>query len=263
MLAMLEKSNRELESFAYITSHDLQEPLRKIQAFGERLTKNYGEGLGEEGTDFIQRMRSAASRMQVMVNDLLTYSRITTRAGEFVEVDLNRIASEVIEDLEIRIADSGGQVIVERLPKIMADASQMRQLLQNLTVNGLKFHRRNVPPVVKISSQESAVGSQSADGNQPVAGDGEKANHEIMLIIEDNGIGFDEKYAERIFLPFQRLHSQDVFEGTGIGLAICRKIAERHGGTITAHSTPAVGSRFVIRLPRHLINVEGDLHEPQ
>lgn len=251
MLAMLEQSNRELENFAYITSHDLQEPLRKIQAFGDRLTRNFTAELGEEGNDYIQRMRSAANRMQVMVNDLLAYSRVTSRASAFVPVDLNRIAAEVIEDLEVRIGDSQGKVLVDPLPVIVADNSQIRQLLQNLITNGLKFHRKDVPPVVKVTCEDMV---SSTNG---------KPHEEIILVVEDNGIGFDEKYLDRIFLPFQRLHSHDVFEGSGIGLAICRKIVERHGGTITAKSTLGSGSRFIIRLPRYPVNVEGEPHEQQ
>ncbi len=251
MLAMLEKSNRELENFAYITSHDLQEPLRKIQAFGDRLTKVYAEELGDEGADFIQRMRSAASRMQIMINDLLSYSRVTTRASSFVDVDLNRVASEVIEDLEIRISDSNAQVIVDPLPVIVGDPSQMRQLMQNLITNAIKFHRKGVDPLVKISCQKQMIHLNGSDVE------------EVLIIVEDNGIGFDEKYAERIFQPFQRLHSRDVFEGSGIGLAICRKIAERHSGSITAHSTPGKGSRFIITLPRYPTHAIGGSHDPQ
>jgi signal transduction histidine kinase len=245
MLVIVERSNRELENFAYITSHDLQEPLRKIQAFGDRLSKRYTSQLGEEGVDFVQRMSSAANRLQVMIGDLLTYSRITTRAHEFALVDLNQAANEVLADLEVRIAETGGKVTFDKLPIIQADASQIRQLLMNLINNALKFHRPDIPPEVKISSEAIDM---EIDG-QPAPG--------ILLYVEDNGIGFEEKYIDRIFQAFQRLHGHNVYEGSGIGLAICRKIVERHGGSITAESVPGSGSRFIVKLPVHSQILEG------
>jgi signal transduction histidine kinase len=244
MLVVVERSNRELESFAYITSHDLQEPLRKIQAFGDRLSRRYASSLDEEGNAFVQRMSASANRMQSMINDLLDYSRITTRAREFRQVDLNDVAAAVISDLELRITETEARLEVAPLPVILADESQMRQLLQNLTMNALKFRQPGAPPHIQICCEET-----------PVNNNGDR---DILLIVEDNGIGFDEKYLDRIFQPFQRLHSQDVFEGSGIGLAICRKIAERHGGSISAQSKPGSGSRFIVRLPRYTVSQQGD-----
>jgi PAS domain S-box-containing protein len=229
----LERSNRELQDFAYIASHDLQEPLRKIQAFGERLETKFADVLQEEGQGYLERMRSSAARMQTLINDLLSYSRVTTKAQPFISVDLEKIAQEVLMDLAERIHENNGRIEIEELPQIEADPLQMRQLFQNLIGNGLKFHRPNIPPRICIS------GSTIYKGNEKYA----------EITVEDNGIGFDEKYLNRIFQPFQRLHGRGQYEGSGIGLAICRKIVERHDGTISARSSPNEGSTFVIHLP--------------
>ena len=225
----LEQSNRELEDFAYVASHDLQEPLRKIQAFGDRLSAKYAAELPEQARDYITRMQSAAQRMQILINDLLSFSRVTTRAHPFVKVDLGVVAHEVAHDLETRTHEVNGRIVIGGLPVIDADALQMRQLLQNLASNALKFHREDEPPVVEIG--------------------GSVANGHVSITVADNGIGFEEKYADRIFTMFERLHGRGKYDGTGIGLAICRKIAERHGGTISATSTPGSGSRFTVVLP--------------
>jgi signal transduction histidine kinase len=237
----LERSNRELQDFAFVASHDLQEPLRKIQAFGDRLKSKYGASLNEDGNDYLERMGSAARRMHTLINDLLTYSRVTTKAQPFVEVNLDEIAREVLTDLEIRVQQTGGRVALEGLPSIEADALQMRQLLQNLIGNALKFHRPDVAPQVTIRSRIL---------NREEAGLVESKAEEVCeLKIEDQGIGFDEKYLDRIFTPFQRLHARTDYEGTGMGLAVCRKIVERHGGTITAQSVVGQGTTFVVMLP--------------
>lgn len=233
----LERSNRELQDFAYVASHDLQEPLRKVQAFGERLNAKFAPALGDEGRDFLARMQNAARRMQNLINDLLLFSRVTTKANPFQQVDLARIVSEVLSDLEVRIQQTGGKVKVRELPTLEADPSQMRQLMQNLISNSLKFHKPGVPPVVEISASISAGSTESPLG--PIC----------EIRVEDNGIGFEEKYLDRVFAVFQRLHGRTEYEGTGIGLAICRKIAERHLGHITARSTPGRGSIFIVRVP--------------
>ena len=225
----LQQSNRELEDFAYVASHDLQEPLRKIQAFGDRLRGRYAEALSAEGLDYVDRMQRAANRMQALINDLLTFSRVTTKGQPFVPVDLATVAREVVHDLDTRIHDTGGEVVVGALPMIDADPMQMRQMLQNLVGNALKFHRPDVPPRVE-------VGASVDDGT-------------AQIRVVDNGIGFEERYADRIFTMFERLHSRGSYEGTGIGLAICRKIAQRHGGDITASSRPGEGSVFLVTLP--------------
>ena len=238
--AELQRSNRELQDFAYVASHDLQEPLRKIQAFGDRLKMKHRSELSDEAGDYLDRMQSAARRMHTLINDLLTFSRVTTKAQPFVPTDLNRIAGEVLDDLEVRTQQSGGTVDVSGLPTIDADPLQMRQLFQNLIGNALKFHREGVPPIIKVRGR---LAGESSNGGAP-----ENAR-QYEITVEDNGIGFDEKYLDRIFTPFQRLHGRGVYDGTGIGLAVCRKIAERHGGTLTARSTPGEGSTFVVTLP--------------
>lgn len=234
--AKLEGSNRELEEFAYIASHDLQEPLRKVKAFGDRLQARYSSALDERGLDYLVRMQDAATRMQALIDGLLTYSRVTTKARPFVPVDLSQVAREVISDLEVRIEQARGQVETEDLPTIKADPIQMRQLLQNLIVNALKFHREDEPPVVRIYAKV------------PV-GEGASSNGLCQILVQDNGIGFDERHTDRIFQVFQRLHGRGHYEGTGIGLATCRKIVERHGGNITAKSSPGQGATFIVTLP--------------
>ena len=231
-MTKLEHSNQALQDFTAIASHDLQEPLRKVTAFGNMLKQKCGSSLGEQGNDYMQRILKANQRMQSLLTALLEYSRLTTKTNPFGEVNLSNLIGEVLSDLEIRIAKTGGQVHVGILPVISADPTQMRQLFQNLIGNALKFHKEGEKPLVKIQSP---------------------ANKQMIRIsVEDNGIGFDEKHIERIFAPFQRLHGRSEYEGTGMGLAICKKIVERHGGSITAKSTPGKGSLFVIDLPlRH------------
>lgn len=232
----LEANNRELQEFAFIASHDLQEPLRKIQAFGDRLKTRHADTLGETGRDYLERMQSAAGRMQMLIENLLALSRVTTKAQPLAPVDLTQIVREVVSDLEVRIEQSGGRVEVGALPTIEADALQIRQLFQNLIGNALKFRHAEIPPVVKVSAECSSNGEQSSEGV-------------CRFIVQDNGIGFDEEYRDRIFAPFQRLHGRGEYEGTGIGLAICRKIVERHNGQITAQSQPGQGATFIVTLP--------------
>jgi PAS domain S-box-containing protein len=238
----LERSNRELQDFAYVASHDLQEPLRKIVVFGERLQEKAAERLEPETLDYLQRMRKAASRMQSLINDLLAFSRVTTKAQPFTQVNLAQTAREVIEDLEGRIELTKGRVEQGELPVIDAEPLQMRQLLQNLLGNALKFRRPEVPPVVKI---EAKVFSGVLPHSPP-----DTAHQNLCeLTVSDNGIGFDEKYLDRIFNVFQRLHTRNEYEGTGMGLAITRKIVLLHGGFITARSSPGQGAAFIATLP--------------
>lgn len=226
----LERSNQELQSFAYVSSHDLQEPLRKIQAFGDRLKSRYGYVLDERGLDYLARMQSAAVRMQSLIIALLAYSRIMTQYEPFVQVDLNKIIGGVISDLDLLVEDVNGRIHVSSLRDVEADATQMRQLFQNLISNALKYHKKDVPPIVHIDGQNLK-------------------NGRYQITVSDNGIGFDEKYLDRIFEVFQRLHGRDKYEGTGVGLAICRRIVERHHGSIIAKSTLEEGTSFEIILP--------------
>lgn len=238
--AKLEASNRELQDFASVASHDLQEPLRKIQAFGDRLKTKYGDALGDGGRDYLGRMQNAAGRMQTLINDLLTFSRVTTKAQPFVAVALREVAEGVVSDLEARVELSGGRVELGEMLTLEADPLQMRQLLQNLIGNALKFHRPAEPPLVRVWCERVAP-----DGRGGGAPEGEFCR----VHVADNGIGFDEKYLDRIFTVFQRLHGRQAYEGTGVGLAVCRRIAERHGGSITATSEPGRGSTFIVTLP--------------
>lgn len=236
--AALERSNRELQDFAYVASHDLQEPLRKVMVFGDRLKTKYGNAIGTEGLDYLDRMQKAAARMQALINDLLTFSRVTTKPQPFAPVNLTRIANEVISDLETRIEQVKGTVVVEDLGQIHAEPLQMRQLFQNLIGNALKFHKPESPPQVRVSATRHR--------ETPAAG---LPREYISISVADNGIGFDEKYNDRIFQVFQRLHGRTSFEGTGMGLAITRKIAEHHQGRVTARSKPGEGSTFIVTLP--------------
>ncbi len=240
--AQLERSNRELQDFAYVASHDLQEPLRKIVVFGERLREKATDRLDPETLDYLQRMQKAASRMQNLINDLLAFSRVTTKAQPFLRVDLAHTLREVVEDLEGRIETSKGRIETGVLPAIDAEPLQIRQLFQNLIGNALKFRRPETPPVVKI---EAKIFS----GILPEAAPDALPQQLCELTVTDNGIGFEEKYLDRIFNVFQRLHTRNEFEGTGMGLAIARKIVLYHGGTITAKSKPGQGSTFIVTLP--------------
>ena len=239
----LERSNKELQDFASVAAHDLQEPLRKVQVFGGRLKAKCGKALGEQGGDYLTRMQSATGRMQILINDLLSLSRVTTRARPFVSINLGKVVRRVLSDLEVRVEQTGGRVEVGELPSLEADPTQIRQLLQNLIGNALKFHRKDVPPLVKVHAEH-------LHGNGTgLAADSNGNGKCCRIIVEDNGIGFDEKYLGLIFTVFQRLHGRGEYEGAGVGLAICRKIAERHGGSITAKSTLGEGASFLITLP--------------
>jgi signal transduction histidine kinase len=238
----LARSNAELEQFASVTSHDLQEPLRKIRMFGDRLETRLGEELPEEPAADLRRMQNAAARMQRLIEDLLTFSRVTSRGQEFARVDLNRVTEEVISDLEARVVELGASVEVSDLPVIEADQTQMRQLMQNLISNALKFHREGEPPVIRIRGDVIAAQAPRFSHEAAAAG-------RCVITVEDNGIGFEDKHAERVFAAFQRLHSRSEYEGTGIGLSIARKIVWRHGGDISAKSVPERGSTFTVTLP--------------
>ncbi|WP_213610979.1 sensor histidine kinase [Pseudoalteromonas sp.] len=246
----LSRSNRELEEFAFVASHDLQEPLRKIQAFSDRLESMFKDELGEKGTDYIARMKNAAQRMSNLINDLLAFSRVTTRGKDFTDTNLNSILNDILSDLEIAIYESGAQVFVDDMPIIQADPSQMQQLFLNLISNAVKFRRPSVEPIINVNFERTSEFSE--DHNCDVSW--------YIISVKDNGIGFSAEYADKIFVPFQRLHGRSQYKGTGIGLSVCRRIVERHGGTITAISTPDEGATFIIKLPvdAELFTLQGE-----
>ena len=240
--AELARSNAELEQFAYVASHDLQEPLRKIQAFGDRLKSKCDAAGLQDGRDYLERMQSAAARMQTLINDLLTFSRVISATQPFVPVDLAAVTKEVLTDLELRIEQSKAKIEVGSLPTIEADPLQIRQLLQNLIGNALKFQPAGAQPLIQVKAETV---------QRPFAGgpEGSPTDEVCELIVQDNGIGFDEKYLDKIFAMFQRLHGRSEYEGTGVGLSVCRRITDRHGGTITARSKPGEGAAFIVTLP--------------
>lgn len=232
----LENSNRELQEFAYIASHDLQEPLRKISTFGDRLQERLASQIQDRDLDYLKRMQDAARRMRNLIEALLSYSRVSTKSNPFESVELDKVLTTVLSDLEIRIKETGATIQIKPLPVVTGDPLQIHQLFQNLISNALKFHKKDEPPVVEILPGWSRRKGDSAQG-------------QVTIRISDNGIGFDEKHKERIFAPFQRLHSRDEYEGTGIGLAICAKIVKRHEGEIKVQSKPGIGTTFLISLP--------------
>jgi PAS domain S-box-containing protein len=238
----LEASNRELQEFAYVASHDLQEPLRKIVTFGSRLQERSRDSLDDTARDYLARMQGAASRMQALIEALLQYSRVTSKSEAYQPLELEAVVREVLSDLEVAVETSGVQVDVGPLPRVLASPVQMRQLFQNLIGNALKFRRPDVPPRISVSS---------ARVDEPAVEEDSQVNERRFweVTVADNGIGFDQKYAERIFGVFQRLHPRQEYAGTGVGLAICRKIVEKHGGSITAHGVPEQGATFRVRLP--------------
>jgi PAS domain S-box-containing protein len=238
-LTRLAASNAELEQFAYVASHDLQEPLRKIRAFGDLLVEEFHQQLDEEGRDYVERMQRAAGRMQTLIDDLLTLSRVVRKGQQLRQVDLNEVVQSVLVDLEERITSAGARVDVGLLPTLEADPTQMWQLFQNLISNALKYRRGDVAPRVKVEAQPTRSPGGAARG----------MNRLWQMIVSDNGIGFEPQQAQQVFQAFQRLHGRGAYEGTGMGLTICRRIAECHGGSIRAEGEVGVGARFIIVLP--------------
>ena len=224
----LERSNRELEQFAFMASHDLQEPLRKIEMFGDMLLER-ATSLNEQERNYVDRMRNASGRMRDMVEGLLQLSRVTTQGKAFIPVDLSQVTSEILHDLEGQIRRTGGRINVGPLPMIEGDALQLHQLMQNLIGNALKYHQPGTPPQVDIYAKQHS--------------------EQVKIFVEDKGIGFEQEDAERIFQPFQRLVGRSQYEGSGMGLAICHRIVERHGGEIAAHSKPGHGTTVIVTLP--------------
>jgi signal transduction histidine kinase/CHASE3 domain sensor protein len=240
----LKRSNQDLEQFAYVASHDLQEPLRKIRAFGDRLAARYEDKLDEIGIEYITRMQQASARMQKLIEDLLSFSRISSGHEQFTRVDPTTVVNEVVDDIEGQILREKAKVGVKPIAQINADRGQIRRLFQNLISNAIKFHKPGALPVVEISgSIISAAEAEKEFGFQLIE------NSYVRIVVKDNGIGFDEKYADKIFNIFQRLQGRAEYEGTGIGLAICRKIMMNHRGYIRAKSIPNQGSEFILIFP--------------
>ena len=239
----LNRSNQDLEQFAYIASHDLQEPLRKIMAFGDRLSTKYGEELGSDGQFYLSRMLDAASRMKILMENLLSYSRVSTKTEPFELVDLGLTVEGILSDLEMKIQDVDAQITMMKMPTLNALPTQMQQLFQNLITNALKFIKPNVKPIISIEAYETDFQEVSLVG-VPF-----KHDKYYKIVVSDNGIGFDAEYAEKIFLIFQRLHGRSEFEGTGLGLAICKKIVDNHHGYIIAKSELNKGATFTVYLP--------------
>lgn len=229
----LEQSNKELEHFATIASHDLQAPLRKIQAFSDMLKQSDGDTLSKEGKDYLERLCKSTQRMSHLITDLLDLSRVTRRGKPFQKVDISQVLSGVLDELHEYKRAVNGHVEAGELCTVDADPDQIYLVLKNLIENGLKFHQEGIPPIVKISSSvEKNAGREYC-----------------QITVEDNGIGFKDEYKDKIFEIFQRLHGTDAYSGTGMGLALVKKITERHEGSIEVTSTPGEGSTFIIRLP--------------
>ncbi len=238
----LNVSNDELAQFAYVASHDLQEPLRKITAFSDLLLEQYKSQLQGDGELYLQRISGSAGRMRNLITDLLNYSRVS-RANAIEEIDLNLVYSQVKDDLEILIKEKKAVMKAGDLPVVKGDLSEFRQLFQNLLTNALKFSKNDEPPSIQILAEPAT------DEDTWRLPEKRPGLHYLVIRFIDNGIGFEPEYADKIFVIFQRLHGRDSYEGTGIGLAICKKIAEKYGGTIYATSTPGQGATFTVILP--------------
>jgi len=240
-ITLLEVANKDLDRFAFMASHDLQEPLRKIRTFSDRLFLKYKEILDQEGKTNIIRIQKAGERMQLLINDILTFSKLSVEDGLFVQIDLNKLIDEVITDMEDEVKEKKAKISVQQLPAMFANPGLIRPLFHNLISNALKYSKKQIEPVINIHSEISPA----LNGN----GNKEANSKYCRIFIEDNGIGFDQKYSEQIFGMFKRLHLNTEFEGTGIGLALCKKIVEKHNGYISASSKINEGSTFIISLP--------------
>jgi signal transduction histidine kinase len=238
----LRSTIEELDRFAYVASHDLQEPLRKIMLFSDKIRTRYHNKIDDEADLYFQKIVKASERMQHLVNDLLKFSKHTHDKFGFERTDLNQVLSDVLSDIEHHVQKKEAKIHAEKLPIIWGVPSQIRQLFQNLISNSLKFAREDTVPEIFINSEKIEI--SLLNGNTDLAN-----NIFYKIYIRDNGIGFDQKYAEDIFVVFKRLHSYHEFEGTGIGLSICKKIVDKHNGYIKAESTPNGGSTFIITLP--------------
>ena len=233
--AELERSNRDLEQFAYIASHDLQEPLRMVRSYLQLIEQRYQGKLDADAKDFIAYAVDGASRMQTLISELLAYSRVGTRGKPFESIDCTAIVKRVLANLSVAIEESNAKVTYDPLPVVVADSMQLTQIFQNLIGNAIKFHSQDLP-CVHISATDE--------------------HDEWTFSVHDNGIGIDPKNIERIFLIFQRLHTREEYPGAGIGLAICKRIVERHGGRFWASSEPGKGTAFCFTIPKRVSSTE-------
>ncbi|HYF70144.1 MAG TPA: response regulator [Ohtaekwangia sp.] len=245
-IASLESANKDLDRFAFMASHDLQEPLRKIRTFSDRLFVKYKEQLDDDGKSNLFRIQKAAERMQNLITDILTFSKLSSEKVELVDCDLNKIVSEVLVEMEDDVKERNALVELSILPKLRVNPGLIKPLFQNLIGNALKYSKKTTVPKIIINAD--------VNHNESLAND-QFTKRYCRIFIQDNGIGFDQRYAEEIFGMFKRLHRNSEFEGTGIGLALCKKIVEQHNGYISARSKIGEGSTFIISLPV--------IHQPQ
>jgi signal transduction histidine kinase len=238
-IARLESANKDLDLFAFMASHDLQAPLRKIRMFSDRLLSDHQPNLNKEGQLYLSRIQEVSKRMQDLINDILRFSKISGEREAFEEVDLNDVMKEVISEMEGPIREKNAEILLEPLPVLPVNSVLMGPLFSNLISNSLKYSRKDVKPQVRIRHEMTNATTNGKEAD----------TRYCRIIIEDNGIGFDQKYAEQIFDMFRRLHPNAEYEGTGIGLALCKKIVEKHKGFISARSKQGEGSVFIVSLP--------------
>lgn len=238
----LERSNKELEEFAYVASHDLQEPLRKISTFSERLKLKFENELGEDGKSYITRMLTAAANMRMLIENLLNFSRLTVKKVEYVNTGINALLNEVLAEIELQVDESNATIKYDTLPQLEVIPSQVKQLLSNIILNAIKFKKQDVDPVIEIKSVPLATQENEKYNLLP-------GITYYAITISDNGIGFEQEYAEKIFQIFQRLHGKSEYPGAGIGLAICKKIVDNHHGKLFADGRPGEGATFTVILP--------------
>jgi len=239
-IASLESANKDLDRFAFMASHDLQEPLRKIRTFSDRMLVKYKDSLDEDGKSNLARIQKSAERMQNLITDILTFSKIASERVEFIDSDLNKIVADVVMEMDEEVKAKEARIEISQLPVLLVNPGLIKPLFHNLIANALKYSKKNTPPSINIKAD---VGLKNQVKQNQFS------KNYCRIFIEDNGIGFDQRYAEEIFGMFKRLHRNSEFEGTGIGLALCKKIVEQHNGFISARSKVGEGSTFIISLP--------------
>ena len=239
-IEQLESTNKELDQFAFVASHDLQEPLRKIKIFSNRIAFKYANNLDDEGKQLIDKVQSSCERMQNLINDVLSFSKIGGENHSLTYTDINDVLKDVLSDMDIQIQEKNAQIIIDPIPKLFVYPSLIKLLFENIINNAIKYSRQSVPPLIKITVKDEL--SKNTPDNLAI-------KKYCRINIQDNGIGFEQKYAEQIFKMFQRLHGNSEYIGTGIGLAICKKIIEEHKGYISAKSVVNEGTMFTLSFP--------------